>query len=461
MLNTTLISKFKKIVGESSVLTDEKSKFIYGKDLTQHYTPNPLAIVFPKSERHVLEIVKLANSTMTKLVPSGGRTGYSGGAVAKDLEIVVSFEKMNRIINFNEKDKIITCEPGATTKAIQDFALQKNLFYPIDFAASKTCQIGGNIATNAGGINVIRYGLTRNWVCGLKVITGNGDKLELNYGLAKNACGYDLRHLFIGSEGTLGFITEASLKLETPPAKTKVMIFSVPDKNHFIDILNSFQSALKIIAFEFFSDLAIRCMISESNLAHPFQSPTAYYVLLEYESNKNDDALAKIIIKNLLDKKVITHKLISKNLDQAHLFWRFRKEISMSLTQYSPYKYDIAVLPSNISSFMQDIDSIFNKIYADLKIIWFGHVGDGNLHLNILKPPQLSKNQFFDYCNKMSNELYCIIHKYKGTASAEHGIGLLKKEFLHFTKNEIEIDYMRSIKKIFDKNNILNPGKII
>ncbi|OGO96408.1 MAG: FAD-linked oxidase [Coxiella sp. RIFCSPHIGHO2_12_FULL_44_14] len=461
MNSTIVISQLIRLLSKDSVLLDDDSKRIYGKDLTQNDIPNPLAIAFPKNEKEIIEIIRLANATMTGLVPSGGRTGYSGGAVAKRQEIVVSFEKMNRILDFNSGDKNVKCEPGVTTKAVQDFALKNNLFYPIDFASAATCQIGGNIATNAGGIKVIRYGLTRNWVSGLRVVTGNGDLLELNYGLAKNACGYDFRHLFIGSEGTLGFITEATLRLIQPPATTKVVLFSVPDNNHFIDILHAFDVRSTITAFEFFSEIAIRHVIEELQLKHPFSETASFYILLEYESNKESDSFVRKATKECLKGKIVNNVLVSNNLQQNENFWRFRKEISMSLSRYFPYKYDISVLPSKIPLFIKEIDEVFNTIYPDLEIIWFGHVGDGNLHLNILKPSHLSADQFFPYCNEMSKQLYLLVQQYHGAVSAEHGIGLLKKNFLHYSKTDIEIDYMRAIKKIFDRNNIMNPGKII
>ena len=456
-----IVTQLINILDKNRILLDDESKFIYGKDLTRNYTPNPLAITFPKNEQEVIEIVKLANATKTGLVPSGGRTGYSGGAVAINQEIVVSFEKMNRILDFNSSDRNIACEPGVTTKAIQDFACQNNLFYPVDLASSGSCQIGGNIATNAGGIKVIRYGLTRNWVSGLKVVTGNGDLLELNCGLIKNSAGYDLRHLFICSEGTLGLITEATLKLIAPPSDTKVMLFAMPNHHHFIDLLNAFNAAVSITAFEFFSELAICHVIAESKLRHPFPAPSAFYILLEYESNKENDQLAMNIANQCLNENVIANALISENLQHAKNFWRYREEISMSLLKHFPYKYDIAVLPSKISPFIKEVDKTFNRIYPDLEIVWFGHVGDGNLHLNVLKPAQVSKEEFFSYCDKMSEKLYALIQKYQGTVSSEHGIGLLKKKFLHYSKHDEEINYMRSIKKIFDPNNIMNPGKLI
>lgn len=461
MNEQTIITQLIHIFGKNNVLLDDESKLVYGKDFTQCYTPNPLAIVFPKKEKQLIALVELASSMQIGLVPSGGRTGYSGAAVAKNKEIVVAFDKMNNIIDFNSMDNTVKCQPGVITKTIQEYALQQNLYYPVDFASAGSSQIGGNIATNAGGIKVIRYGLTRDWVCGLKVVTGNGDLLELNKDLIKNASGYDFRHLFIGSEGTLGFITEATLQLIKSPKETKVMLFSVPNDNYFIDILNEFQKTLSIVAFEFFSEEAIQHVISDSKLKHPFSTSSPFYILLEYESSTENDTLALEITEEISNNNFISDAIISQNSQQAKQLWYFRENISISILKHFPYKYDIAVTPSKISFFIQEATKLIKNIYPKFEIVWFGHVGDGNLHLNILKPIEMSENDFFSYCSDTSEEVYGLIKKYKGTISAEHGIGLLKKEFLHYTKSDVEVNYMKAIKKVFDHNNIMNPGKLI
>ena len=247
-----IILQLIEIFDEKNVLVDAESKQKYGTDFTQRYSPTPLAVVFPRCEEEVVRLVKLANEHRLKLVPSGGRTGYSGGAVAAFQEIVVSFERMNKVLAFNAKDRTVRCQTGIITKELQEFAQQNHLFYPVDFASSGSSQIGGNIATNAGGIKVIRYGLTRNWVSGLRVVTGNGDVLELNHGLIKNATGYDLLQLFIGSEGTLGFITEATIKLTECPLPQKVMLFSFSRKEYLMELLNEFKALRYLSAFEFF-----------------------------------------------------------------------------------------------------------------------------------------------------------------------------------------------------------------
>ncbi|MFN7096069.1 MAG: FAD-binding oxidoreductase [Gammaproteobacteria bacterium] len=460
MDNPNLCSQLENIVGTKNILTDDDSKILYGKDRTQNYTPNPYAIVFPQNETQVLSIVEWANKTKTPLVPSGGRTGYSGGAVALNQEVVVAFDKMNRILEYNAEEQTVRCQPGVITKDLQNFALKNNLYYPVGFASSGSSQIGGNIATNAGGIRVIRYGLTRNWIDGLNVITGNGDLLQLNKGLIKNACGYDLRHLFIGSEGTLGFITEAIIKLTIPPKETKVVLFTIPEKQYLLELLPIFRGYLSITAFEFFSDAALTHVIRHFTLPHPFEKMSPYYILLEYESNQISDDFVLGQTESSIRKHLINDAIISQHLKQYIELWALRENISMTLAQYFPYKYDISVPPIKIPRFIEDVDAFFNKNHPDFNIIWFGHIGDGNLHLNILKPDDMSPVNFFNQCDEASTFVYSLIEHYHGSISAEHGIGLLKKKFLHYTKNEKEIEYMYSIKKIFDRNNIMNPGKI-
>lgn len=459
-MNSIVNSKLKTIFGEENITFDENSKLIYGKDLTQKYTPNPTCIVFPESQDQLLKLVSLANETCSKLVPSGGRTGYSGGAVARNGEIVVSFDKMNKVISFNEDDKQVTCQAGATTQSIQCFARKKNLMYPVDFASSGTSQIGGNIATNAGGIKVIQYGLTREWVCGLKVITGNGDLLELNRGLIKNASGYDLRHLFIGSEGTLGLIVEATLQLTEPTLNKKVFLLSIPSPQNFSKILGAFKEKVNLHACEFFSEEALQCVISEKGIQHPFLKKSPFYILIEYESNDQQDNLAEEAGAFCIEKNIVTDILVSTSIEQARKIWEYREDISMSLLKHYPYKYDISVLPSKISPFILEIKEKMKSCYPQIRTILFGHIGDGNLHLNLLKPEELSKSDFSSLCKEIDLHIYSLIQKYEGSISAEHGVGLLKKEFLHYSNQRSQINYMKEIKRIFDRNNIMNPGKI-
>jgi glycolate oxidase subunit GlcD len=449
------------VVGADRVKTDADSLQVYGKDWTKVYEPKPAAIVFPGNTAEVQALVKLANQHQLALVPSGGRTGLSGGAVASNGEVVVAFDRMNRILDFNPVDRQLVCEPGVVTEQLQLFAEEKGLFYPVDFASSGSSQIGGNVATNAGGIKVIRYGLTRDWVMGMKVVTGSGELLELNHGLVKNATGYDLRHLFIGSEGTLGFIVELTMRLATAPFDSTVLVLAVDDMESAMHVLQAFQSSLNISAFEFFSEKALRHVMAEKGLQRPFQTIGNFYALIEFE-NTNESVMdaAMAAFENCVEQGWALDGTMSQNITQAKTLWRLREDISETISKFTPYKNDISVQVSKVPAFLKEVDSIVNSKYPDFEIIWFGHIGDGNVHLNILKPDALPKEEFFRQCGEVSYGIFDAVKRYHGSVSAEHGVGLLKKPYLQYSRSDAEINFMRSIKRVFDPNNIMNPGKI-
>lgn len=261
-----LVEQLSTIVGQDKVRVDAESLETFGKDWTKIYPPKPSAIVFPKTTEQVQQLVKLANELSLSLVPSGGRTGLSAGAVAANGEVVIAFDYMNQISDFNAVDRTVKCGAGVITEQLQTFAEEQNLFYPVDFASAGSSQLGGNISTNAGGIKVIRYGMTRDWVAGLTVVTGKGDVLTLNKDLVKNNTGYDMRQLFIGGEGTLGFITEATMRLTRPAKNLTVLVLGVPEFEAIMSVLNRFQSNMDLTAFEFFSDKAMRKVVARGDV---------------------------------------------------------------------------------------------------------------------------------------------------------------------------------------------------
>lgn len=449
------------VVGAERVKTDGDSCQTFGKDWTRVFDPKPSAIVFPGNTAEVQALVKLANEHGFALVPSGGRTGLSGGAVASNGEVVVAFDRMNRILDFNPVDRQVVCQPGVVTEQLQQFAEDNGLYYPVDFASSGSSQIGGNVATNAGGIKVIRYGLTRDWVMGMKVVTGSGELLELNHGLVKNATGYDLRHLFVGSEGTLGFIVELTMGLATLPQDPTVLVLAVDDMDAAMHVLQTFQSALDIMAFEFFSEKALRHVMAEKGLQRPFDTVGNFYALIEFENTSEsvmDTAMAAF--ERCMENGWALDGTMSQNMTQAKTLWRLREDISETISRFTPYKNDISVQVSKVPAFLKEVDAIVNDRYPDFEIIWFGHIGDGNVHLNILKPENLPKEEFFKRCNEVSYGIFDAVKKYRGSISAEHGVGLLKKPYLQYSRSESEIAMMQALKKVFDPNNIMNPGKI-
>jgi FAD/FMN-containing dehydrogenase len=417
--------------------------------------------VLPGSTEEVQQVVLLANELNLAIVPSGGRTGLSGGAVAKDGEIVVAMDRFNEVINFNPVDRSVTVGAGMVTANLQDFATEQGLFYPVDFAAVGSSQIGGNIATNAGGIKVIRYGMTRDWVMGLKVVNGAGDILELNKGLVKNNTGYDFRHLFIGSEGTLGLICEATIELARPPADSTVLVLGVDSFPAILDVLRTFSAQMDLSAFEFFSQSALDKVTAQMGHAVPFATQAPFYALLEFESaaeSELDKAMA--LFEQTVEQGWVLDGVLSQSLSQAEALWKLREDISETLWHWQPYKNDISVLVSRMPDFLCEVDELVEQSYPDFELIWYGHIGDGNLHLNILKPQSLSNEDFVARCVPVSKEIGQLLAKYEGSVSAEHGVGLLKKDYLHYSRSPLELELMKQIKKVFDPNAILNPGKL-
>lgn len=433
----------------------------FGCDHSKHFTPNPSVIIFPKSTKQVQLIVQLCNELKLVITPSGGRTGLSAGAVATNGEVVISFDKMNKILKFYPEDRMVEVEAGVITQSLQDFATEQGFYYPVDFASSGSSQIGGNISTNAGGIKVIRYGMTRQWVAGLTVVTGNGDILKLNRGMIKNATGYDLRHLFVGAEGTLGIITQAEIFLTRPPKNLTVMVLGVDDFAHIMQILANFQACIDLTAFEFFDKVAMDKLLQANKVMRPFEADCPFYALLEFESPYDevmDEAMT--VFENCMEAGLIVDGVMSQSLSQAEELWKLREYISETISHFTPYKNDVSVLIGYVPDFIKEIDKIVADNYPDFEVCWFGHIGDGNLHLNILKPDNLSKEDFFEKCQTVNQFVFNTVQKYQGSISAEHGVGMTKKPYLHYTRSQAEIAYLKQIKAVFDKNNIINTGKI-
>ncbi len=446
---------------EQQIKTDTDSLENWGKDWTKHFDPNPSAVVFPKTTEQVQAVVQLANQYDMVVTPSGGRTGLSAGAVASNGEIVISLDKMNKIGKFYPADRMVEVQAGVITEQLQNFAEEQGLYYPVDFASAGSSQIGGNIGTNAGGIKVIRYGMTRQWILGMTVVTGKGDILNLNKGMMKNATGYDLRHLFIGAEGTLGIVTEVQIKLDRQPQNPTVMVFGVEEFDHIMQILSTFQNDIDLMAFEFFDSVAMDKVMDSGHVQEPFETRTPYYALLEFEAPYEqvmDKAMATF--ERCMEEGWIVDGVMSQSIAQAEELWKLREYISEIISVFTPYKNDVSVLISHVPDFIHDIETIVNKNYPDFEICWFGHIGDGNLHLNILKPENLTKDEFFAKCQVVNKYVFETVQKYNGSVSAEHGVGMTKKPYLNYTRPDEEIDYLRQIKAVLDPKGIMNRGKI-
>lgn len=440
------------ILDKNDIKLDKDSKEKYSQDWSSVIPDDPLAITFPKSTSQVKEIVKFCNINNISFIPSGGRTGLSGGATAIKNELIISFEKMDKITNFDESSRIVTCQPGLITKKLQDFADQNNLFYPIEFSSTGSSQIGGNIATNAGGIRVIKYGLTGKYVKGIKMISGNGDFFNFDSGLIKNATGPDLKNLLIGSEGIFGLTTSCSMQLIEKQKETKVAMIGLNDINKLDFIRMILCKNNDIEAIEFFTDAALSKVIESFNFDNLLGKKYNFYLIVEYSETRTEKTFESLIKDSYIDDVII-----SQNLKQKNEIWKSRLLISESIVNHNPYKYDIAVPISKFNCLVKKIES-YSKDIANIEPILFGHIGDGNLHANFIG----TSNQFSDKTvNALDSLILNIIIDLKGTISAEHGIGVLKKSIFSKVASKNKIDILKSVKSSYDHKNLLNPGKLI
>ncbi len=460
-LDGALQQALEDIVGAPNVHCDPAALEHYGRDWTRALEPAPLAAVLPGSIAEVQALVRLAAERGIAIVPSGGRTGLSAGAVAASGELVVAMDRLDSISDFSEEDRSVRCGAGVVTARLHAFAGEHGLFYPVDFASSGSSQIGGNIATNAGGIKVIRHGMTREWVAGIKVVTGTGELLDLNRGLIKNNAGYDLRHLMIGSEGTLGLIVEATISLSAAPGNLAVMVLGVPDMPSLMHLLTAARNTLEVHAFEFFSEEALAMVVQHQNLQRPFATACPYYALVEFACDGEAELeRAMQVFESGAENGWVLDGSISQSVAQARALWRLREDISETISRWTPYKNDISTVVSQVPPFLREVELVVSTHYPDFEIIWFGHIGDGNVHLNILKPDDLPMAEFQSRCGEVSRWVFEIVQRYGGSVSAEHGVGLLKKDYLTYSRSPAEIEIMRQIKRVFDPAGILNPGKI-
>lgn len=449
------------VLGEDVLLQDADSLAHYGVDRTSGWQPAPCAVVRPRSTAEVQTIVTIARRHHLPIVPSGGRTGLCGGAVAHSGELVLSLERMSRLLAMDAGERSMTVEAGMITANLQALASAQGWFYPVDFASSGSSQIGGNIATNAGGIRVIRYGMTRSQITGLVVVDGRGEILELNRGLMKNNTGPDFRHLFIGSEGVLGVITEATVQLLPAPAPSRVMLFSLPAFGGILRLLRSFSESIQINAFEFFSHNALEKVLARLGATSPLAA-APFYALVEFEARQDaDETRVLAIFEQALAAADVQDAVLAGSETQARALWRLRESISETLSPWKPWKNDISVRVSRMEAFIEKAGAVIDDACGDLELVWYGHIGDGNIHLNILKPEELDPTVFKARCAVAGSAVAGLLQEFGGSVSAEHGIGLLKRDYLRYTRSAAEISALRGLKAVFDPDGIMNPGKLL
>lgn len=438
----------------------------YGRDWTRMQTPDPLVLCFPSTRERVAELLKLCAKHGLPVVPSGGRTGLAGGAVAANREVVLSLDRLRDIGEPQLLTHTIRVGAGAVHQAVQEKLHAVGLFWPVDLAAKGSCQIGGNVATNAGGLRVIRYGHTRRWVQSLEVVLMNGEILELSGELEKNNTGYDLKELFIGSEGTLGVITAVTLRVCPRVERKAVLLFALENLAQVLALLTRVRQLgeLPVEAFECWTAACMESVCRHRNFSMPFASTPEFYALVEFEVRGETGAAGlEKFLTALLAEGLVTDGTLAESESAAARLWAYREGITESLAAAGlVYKNDLALPLKNLGAFTEALFAEAPGWYGSQSEIYvFGHVGDGNWHVNVLNRDRTQPAAFWQRCEKVNDSLFALIQKLGGSIAAEHGIGLLKKKYLHYSRRPEEIEIFRALKRACDPQGLLNPGKII
>jgi len=459
-----------KELGSSKVLIDNEEKEPYLIDWRGMYKGTALAVVFPSNTLEVQQVIQLCNQFTVRVVAQGGNTNLTGSAspeLSGD-QIILSLKKMNKIRAIDIENQTITVEAGCILQTIQEKAKELNLLFPLSLAAEGSCTIGGNLATNAGGINVLRYGNARDLCLGIEAVTADGQIYEGLRGLRKDNTGYDLRNLIIGSEGTLGIITTAVLKLFPAPISRTVAYIAVDDFQSITKILLELQkkAAMELCAFEIMSKEALKLTQHHfpqlKNSIFDISENTLLIELDEFDENSNVNDILENVLGKAIENNEIQDVVISSSLAQVKQFWAIREHITLAQAKEAEnIKFDISFEISKIGHFIQSSSDLLKSRFPELRIINFGHFGDGNLHFNICAPINSSHGYLAKHENEINEIVYSQIEVFNGSISAEHGIGQLKRSYLENHRGRTAYQMMRSIKKALDPQNLLNPNKVI
>ncbi|HYC48171.1 MAG TPA: FAD-binding oxidoreductase [Burkholderiales bacterium] len=466
-----LIERLRAVVRGQNVLTSAHDVEPYVKDWRGIYEGTTPAVVRPATAEQVAAVVKLCSETGTGIVPQGGNTGMCMASVprAGRGEIVLSLARMNRIREVDPLNNTMTVEAGVVLETIQSAAAEIERLFPLSLGGQGSCMIGGNISTNAGGVNVLRYGNTRDLVLGLEVVLPDGRIWDGLRGLRKDNTGYDLKQLFVGAEGTLGIITAAVLKLFPKPSASATAWLAVKNPETALELLALLRGHCgeRINAFELISrnclDLVLRHIPGTRD---PLPGAHAWYVLTEIADSRSGDAVRQELeraLEGAMEGGLVLDATIAESGAQAEALWRIRESIPEAARGEAGmlYRHDISVAVSAIPGFIREAGPILEQRFPGAELICFGHLGDGNLHYNAFIPGRARSDPAAREAHDVTDLIYDIVQRYGGSFSAEHGIGLAKVAELQRYKSDTELDLMRTIKRALDPRGLMNPGKVL
>jgi FAD/FMN-containing dehydrogenase len=466
---TPLLEAVAAIVGARHVITDAQEIAPYLMEERGLYRGAARAVVRPGSAEEVAAVLALCNRRRIPVVPQGGNTGLVGGQTPSTTgdAIVLSLRRLDRIRDLDIAANALTIEAGATLLAAQQAAEQANRLFPLSLPSEGSCTIGGNLATNAGGTAVIAYGNTRDLVLGIEVALADGRVLSALSKLKKDNTGYDLKHLFMGSEGTLGIITAAVLKLFPQPRSLVTAFVGLSSPQSALDLLVLAQerAGLGVKAFELMPRIGIDFVLRHaSNVRDPLAQPHAWYVLIELTSQDDDglEAVMETILGEAAEKGFLDDAVVANSLDQRNTFWRLREMLSeVQKFEGGSIKHDISVPISAVPAFLDDVAEALARAAPGARLVAFGHLGDGNIHCNVSQPVGADKDAFLATWDEVNALVYDVVGRLHGSISAEHGIGVMKRAILPHWKDPVALSVMRAVKATLDPNNILNPGKVL
>ena len=468
-----LLDELRTLLGPAQVLTraDHGDLSAWERDWRKRWHGQALAVVRPGSTAEAAQVVQACARHGASLVPQGGNTGLVGGGVPdmSGTQVLLSLQRMNRVRAIDPANLTLTVEAGMVLQAVQQAAADAGLLFPLSLAAEGSCTIGGNLVTNAGGTQVLRYGNARELCLGLEVVTANGEVWGGLSGLRKDNTGYDLRDLFIGSEGTLGVITAATLKLYPQPAAKLTAWAAVPSMQAAVDLLGLAQQRLAagLTGFEVMGQFALGLVDKHfPQLRVPLWQDTPYCVLLEnsdFESEAHARGLFESLLETAFDQGTVTDAVVAENLTQAKGLWHIRESIPLAQAEEGlNIKHDISVPVSSIPAFCEATDAELQAAIPGMRLVNFGHLGDGNLHYNVQAPEGVDGKAFLrDEEERINTLVFDAVARFGGSISAEHGVGSLKATKLPHYKNPVALSLMRAIKSALDPQGLMNPGRVI
>ncbi len=463
------LARLRAIVGDANVLDSETDTAPFLKEPRDLFKGGARCVVRPKIREEVAAVLALCHGAGIAVVPQGGNTGLVGGQTPKEGggAILLSLTRMNAVREIDTTTNTMTVEAGMTLDAVRAAAEGANRLFPLWFASAGSCTIGGNLATNAGGVAVIHYGNTRELVNGIEVVLADGRVLSNLSKLKKDNTGYDLKHLFIGSEGTLGVITAAVLKLYPRPRSIETAFIGLASPKAALDLLNLARATMseKIRAFELVPRLALGFVLEAMvDQKEPLHDSHDWYVLLEIATQSDEPLRDELLIflENATGLGLIEDATVASSMAQARALWALRENVPEAQKHFGgSIKHDVSVPIASVPAFLAEVESAVRTAVPGARICAFGHLGDGNIHCNVQQPIGADKQAFLARWSEVNDIVHGIVGRYQGSISAEHGIGQLKRELLRQVKDPVALETMRAIKRALDPQNILNPGKVL